>query len=58
MQNLCYFLEKISREIHFVAIYALFCVEKCIQKFSSWRKNDKYEVWGDRNKNQNANKSV
>ena len=43
MQNLCYFLEKISfvkiyalcREIHFVAIYALLCGEKFIQKFSS-----------------------
>ena len=52
MQNLCYFLEKISfvkiyslcREIHFVAIYALLCGEKFIQKFSLWRKNDKYEV--------------
>ena len=53
MQNLCHFLEKISfvkiyalcRKIHFVAIYALLCGEKFIQKFSLWRKNDKYEVW-------------
>ena len=52
MQNLCYFLEKNSflkiyalcREIHFVAIYALLCGEKFIQKFSMWRKNDRYEV--------------
>ena len=52
MQNLCYFLEKISflkiyalcREIHFVAIYTLLCGKKFIQKFSSWRKNDKYDV--------------
>ena len=44
MQNVCYFLEKISfvkiyalcREIHFVAIYAFLCGEKFIQNFSSW----------------------
>ena len=34
----------LCREIHFVAIYALLCGEKFIQKFSLWRKNDKYEV--------------
>jgi len=52
MQKLCNFLEKIRfvkiyalcRVIHFVAIYAFLCGEKFIQKLSSWRKNDKYEV--------------
>ena len=46
------FLKKISfvknelcREIRFVVIYALLCGEKFVQKFSMWRKNDKYEVW-------------
>jgi len=34
----------LCHEIHFVAIYALLCGEKFIQKFSSWRKNEKYEV--------------
>ena len=34
----------LCREICFVAIYALLCGEKFIQKFSMWRKNDKYEV--------------
>ena len=45
------FLKKISfvknelcREIRFVVIYALLCGEKFVQKFSMWRKNDKYEV--------------
>ena len=54
MQNICHFLEKkinfvkmysLCREIHFVAIHGLLCGEKFIQKLSSWRKNDKYEVW-------------
>ena len=53
MQNLWYFLEKISFvkiyalccKIRFVVIYALLCGEKFIQKFSMWRKNDKYQVW-------------
>ena len=52
-ENLCYIGCKISfvtiyalcREMCFVAIYALLCGEKFIQKFSMWRKNDKYEVW-------------
>ena len=35
---------QLCREIRFVEIYALLCGEKFIQKFSSWRKNDKYEV--------------
>ena len=51
MQNLCYFIEKISfvkiyalcRDIHFVAIYALLCGEKFIQQISSWRK---WQIWG------------
>ena len=52
-ENLCYIGCKISFvtiyalccEMCFVAIYALLCGEKFIQKFSMWRKNDKYEVW-------------
>ena len=36
---------ELCREIRFVVIYALLCGEKFIQKFSMWRKNDKYEVW-------------
>ena len=31
-------------QICFVAIYALLCGEKIIQKLHMWRKNDKYEV--------------
>ena len=40
----CQNLPTLSRN-PFVAIYTLLCGEKFIQKFSSWRKNDKYEVW-------------
>ena len=32
-------------QICFVAIYALLCGEKIIQKLRMWRKNDKYQVW-------------
>ena len=35
---------ELCREIRFVVIYALLCGEKFVQKFSMWRKNDKYEV--------------
>ena len=31
-------------QICFVAIYALLCGEKIIQKLRMWRKNDKYQV--------------
>ena len=31
-------------QICFVAIYALLCGEKIIQKLHMWRKNDKYQV--------------
>ena len=32
------------RKIYFVAIYALLCGEKFIQKLCVWRKKDKYQV--------------
>ena len=58
------FLKKISfvknelcRKIRFVVIYALLCGEKFVQKFSMWRKNDKYEVCtgGQKGPKQNQN---
>ena len=33
-------------KICFVAIYALLCEEKLIEKLCLWRKKDRYEVWG------------
>ena len=33
------------RKNYFVAIYALLCGEKFIQKLCVWRKKDKYQVW-------------
>ena len=36
------------RKIYFVAIYALLCGEKFIQKLCLWRKKDKYQVCIDR----------
>ena len=33
------------RKIYFVAIHALLCGDKFIQKLCLWRKKDKYQVW-------------